>query len=413
MEADWLTLLLACLSGAANGTFPVFIKTDAVLQAKVHPIVFQLYKSSWVMIIGVACALIRLARGLSLEFTKWAFWSAAAWIPSGVFTIIAVPLIGMGSSVLMTSAIGSALSFLVFWLGFHEDIKVHVVGGHKLVFAPYFLLGCLVGMAGLVLAHQASLRAQGRMLTSPTLCPRSPLATGLASDDERPSADEASGSSDEQQQRELVKSRRLLGRLGGGGVDSERMLRTVVGYVAAAISGVFSSLQYGVVEYGRRQVEGASPPGPPPSPHLNLPAPPDAPPRPAGPDERFDALGSWLAAFGVSAVACTLFCYVLVAVYEASNGRPSPPSLHPRVMLFAGSGAGIFWSLANICGVLAVLRGGQAVTIAQINAASLISSGLWGLLYYREIRGPPAVQWVLAAAFTAAMTVMLGFEKAK
>ena len=63
--------------------------------------------------------------------------------------------------------------------------------------------------------------------------------------------------------------------------------------------------------------------------------------------------------------------------------------------------------------VLAVLRGGQAVTIAQINAASLISSGLWGLLYYHEIRGVPAAQWVAAATFTAAMTVMLGFEKGK
>ena len=108
MEADWITLLLACLSGAANGTFPVFIKTDAVLNAKVHPVVFQLYKSSWVMIIGVSCALIRLARGLRLEYTWWAFWSAFFWIPSGVFTIIAVPLIGMGSAVLMTSAVGSS-----------------------------------------------------------------------------------------------------------------------------------------------------------------------------------------------------------------------------------------------------------------------------------------------------------------
>ena len=97
---DGLTLLLAMLGGLFNGTFPIFIKTEKVLAAKVHPVIFQLYKSSWVMIVGVCCAIVRLIRGLPLAFTPWASLSAAAWIPSGVFTIIAVPLVGVGSSVL-------------------------------------------------------------------------------------------------------------------------------------------------------------------------------------------------------------------------------------------------------------------------------------------------------------------------
>lgn len=81
-------------------------------------------------------------------------------------------------------------------------------------------------------------------------------------------------------------------------------------------------------------------------------------------------------------------------------------------MLLPGSAAGIFWSIANIFSVLAVLRGGNATTTTQINAASLITSGLWGLLYYREIRGWPVVLWAASAAFTATMSVLLGFEKA-
>ena len=85
------TLLLAFGSGVCNGTFPVFIKTKPVLAAKIHPIVFQFYKSLWVCLFGCVCAIVRLARGLPLEFTVWAALSAAAWIPSGVFTIIAVP----------------------------------------------------------------------------------------------------------------------------------------------------------------------------------------------------------------------------------------------------------------------------------------------------------------------------------
>ena len=48
----------------------------------------------------------------------------------------------------------------------------------------------------------------------------------------------------------------------------------------------------------------------------------------------------------------------------------------------------------------------------QANASSLIASGLWGLLYYKEITGRPAVVWACCAAFTAAMAVLLGLERA-
>ena len=58
-----------------------------------------------------------------------------------------------------------------------------------------------------------------------------------------------------------------------------------------------------------------------------------------------------------------------------------------------------------------MLRGGNAVVMAQCNAARLVTSGLWGLLYYREIRGWPAVAWAASAFFTSSMTVLLSFEK--
>lgn len=113
---DWLTFAMAVAGGVANGTFPVFIKTPRVLTANVHPVVFQMYKSVWVFIFGLICMAVRLARGLPLAFTPWATASAVAWIPSGLFTIVAVPMIGVGSAVLTTAAFGSSLSFLVFWL---------------------------------------------------------------------------------------------------------------------------------------------------------------------------------------------------------------------------------------------------------------------------------------------------------
>ena len=80
-------------------------------------------------------------------------------------------------------------------------------------------------------------------------------------------------------------------------------------------------------------------------------------------------------------------------------------------LLLPGSGAGICWSIANITVTYAFLLGGNAITNAQASGVSLITSGAWGLLWYREIRGRPAGAWVAAAAFTAGMIVLLGFEK--
>ena len=155
---DWLCLLFAILSGVGNGTFPVFIKTRKVLAAEVHPVVFQFYKSAWVCLFGVSLVLVRILRQQPLAFTPWATASAAAWIPAGVTTIIAVPRIGVGSAVLATSAVSSTLSFLVFWLIFNESVKVHNIFGFTLPIAPFYLAGALLGMGGLIWSQQLSVR---------------------------------------------------------------------------------------------------------------------------------------------------------------------------------------------------------------------------------------------------------------
>ena len=74
---------------------------------------------------------------------------------------------------------------------------------------------------------------------------------------------------------------------------------------------------------------------------------------------------------------------------------------------------GGLWVVGNLFSLLAVLRGGNAVVMAQVNASALIASGLFGLLWYQEIRGSAAIGWALSAAFTAAMTILLGMEKAR
>ena len=46
-----------------------------------------------------------------------------------------------------------------------------------------------------------------------------------------------------------------------------------------------------------------------------------------------------------------------------------------------------------------------------MNATQLITSGLWGVLYYRELRGWPAIVWTAFAVWTTVGIVLLGQEK--
>jgi len=60
---------------------------------------------------------------------------------------------------------------------------------------------------------------------------------------------------------------------------------------------------------------------------------------------------------------------------------------------------------------MAVQRGGNAIVLAQKNAMSLVVSGAWGILWYKEIRGKALVAWCAAAVVTLASSLLLGLEK--
>ena len=60
--SPFLTLTYALLGGLFMGTYPVPIKTPAVIKANVHPVIFQLYKSTVVFICGFIFLIPRLIR---------------------------------------------------------------------------------------------------------------------------------------------------------------------------------------------------------------------------------------------------------------------------------------------------------------------------------------------------------------
>lgn len=117
-----IALVFALLGGAFMGSYPVPIKDPAVLEAAVHPMVFQSYKSFYVFTTGWIFVLLNVIsrKPLVFEFTWWAVLSAFAWLPSGLATIFAVPIIGVSMANVIICSFSSVLSFVVFWLVFGE-----------------------------------------------------------------------------------------------------------------------------------------------------------------------------------------------------------------------------------------------------------------------------------------------------
>jgi glucose uptake protein GlcU len=80
-------------------------------------------------------------------------------------------------------------------------------------------------------------------------------------------------------------------------------------------------------------------------------------------------------------------------------------------MALPGSAAGITWCLGNVLLTVANVSGGGAITGAIATTSALTTSGLWGILYYREMRGRAALRWAGWALVMAVMTTLLALEK--
>ena len=71
--------------------------------------------------------------------------------------------------------------------------------------------------------------------------------------------------------------------------------------------------------------------------------------------------------------------------------------------------AGVKGANVKKLGTAASARGGNAIVMAQMQAIQLVTSGLWGLAYYREIRGRAMYLWGACAVWTIVAIVLLVF----
>lgn len=86
------------------------------------------------------------------------------------------------------------------------------------------------------------------------------------------------------------------------------------------------------------------------------------------------------------------------------------PDWHFSELWLPGLLAGSFYSLGNFASIVAVTYLGQAVGFSFCQCQILVS-GLWGILYYKEITGREVIaKWFLSAVVTIVGIIWLSYE---
>jgi hypothetical protein len=390
-------LLYAIVGGFFFGTYPLFIRTQPVLKVKPHPIVFQLYKSTVVFICGFFFLIPRYFNWKDessvplFVFNWWGVASAVLWIPAGLTTIFSVPIIGMGIQVATAASSASIVSFLSFWLIFGTKMKEHSCGERCVYYlAPLYLFFTITGMIAVIFSEKLAFFAR-------KICCSNTNLTNLTSY--------------QQQNKEIVDkveetTSTLLPTFSeNNSFDDEDIVSSssstsigkfALGIIASMIGGVSASAEFAVIQQGKKIEEiNAN------CFAKNITCPPKL-------IESFNTFGSWMVSFGFGAFGITLLLFIGLGLYQ---GRI--PNVHWNVLKFAGVKAGLFWVLGNLGTTLAVVRGGNAVVLSQSLGSMIITSGLWGLVYYKE--GDLSLLrrfiWFASALFTVTSMILLGMEK--
>lgn len=120
--------------------------------------------------------------------------------------------------------------------------------------------------------------------------------------------------------------------------------------------------------------------------------------------------------FGSGAMIVTVLMWCIRLTYHykycwnMSLAVAKLPSFHFQKMLLPGCIAGLLWSLGNMCSIISVSILGQGIGYSVVQSAMLVS-GLWGIFYYKEIRGSRnIVGWFFSAIITLCGILWLSYE---
>jgi hypothetical protein len=366
---------LCLFGGLCQGTYPVFIKVPRVVNAKVHPVIFQSYKSFWVFVLAWAFLAVNMIRQKPLfAFTYWAAIGASLWVPAGFCYIFAVTACGLATTAVLASGTCSILQFIVSLI-MHEKVMV-VDGESGYVLAPWYLAGVVVGMLGLILAPKMNLQCGSAVHR----------ATALIA---------AKGDQDEDEEAVDQTTMSTIGEGASFIVAQEKKGTShrefAAGVVLAVLAGVFAGGKFCMHTIGKHVESNQQDPE-------------------VVSDTLFNVFQSYMMSFGLGCIISnTIYNFFFACFLKAR--RQELPSAEFSVMSIYGFLAGLFWFASYIGAQAANDLGSAAVFGPASSACNLIVAGLWGLLWYREVRNPLNIAaWITSVVVTIVFLVMLSLE---
>jgi len=87
------------------------------------------------------------------------------------------------------------------------------------------------------------------------------------------------------------------------------------------------------------------------------------------------------------------------------------PSFHWKALWFRGFMAGLLLTVGMFGAIFAITFLGQGVGNSLVQSKILIS-GLWGILYFKEVKDPTAIgKWFASATVCVASILWLSYER--
>jgi Transmembrane family, TMEM144 of transporters len=124
----------------------------------------------------------------------------------------------------------------------------------------------------------------------------------------------------------------------------------------------------------------------------------------------------YLLSFAIGAAIVNVSLWLLRYVYNVAQCRSfrdayhGLPSFHFRKMWLMGGTAGILWSIGNFFSLISVFYLGEGVGYPLVQTSILIS-GLWGLLYFKEVQGIDRIaKWLCSSLLTVFGILLLSYE---
>jgi glucose uptake protein GlcU len=376
----WVAAVIAALT---YGSFGVPIK--GTKDIPVHPLIMQSYKT---FVMFVTCWGVTLL-GVDIAFTKWGLLSGFLWVVGGTGGVYGIRMAGLAVAVGVWASIMVMINFLFGILIFKEPVAD--IWGTLCSFL--LLIVGLVGMSHYSAPHAPveesgvepdELDHDGEHLDYQSLHEQSPITENV----EEPDSETEGLRDDNSFTRQVVVG------------DSEQephyilfkgrisLTKRQCGILGAAMNGVMTGGSLIPVHYASAEGFGGA---------------------------RFFpsmACGALLSNF---LLWCLYFC--IHAIWNATKGMSIRetfdlvPKLYFRELWFPGLLAGFLLSLAMFTSILAVTYLGQGVGNSLVQTKILIS-GLWGILWFREIVGAATIaKWFTSAGICITAIIWLSLER--